>query len=73
MRQVAKFEQKIGERLYELYCDPQSPIPELKEALGNMMAEVFNIEKAIKDAMAQETAKKEELEKVVVVPEILES
>ena len=63
LKMIARLEHKIGERVFHLHCDPDSPLHELKDALSHLMAHVVNVEK-----QAQlELDKKKEEEKVEVL------
>lgn len=45
-------EHTIGSNVYSFLCGPQSPIPEIKEALAQMMAFVVSVENQQKASQA---------------------
>lgn len=54
VKMYAQMEVKIGERIYHLSCEPNSPIPEVKEALFQLSSQIAEIEKrAAEEAAAQ--------------------
>lgn len=46
IRNISKFEIKIGERTYQLLCELDSPLPEAKEALFQFIKHIGQIEDA---------------------------
>lgn len=46
IRNVSKFEVKIGERTYQMLCEMDSPISEAKEALFQFIKHLGQIEDA---------------------------
>ena len=44
LKNIAKLECKIGERVYQFLCDNDSPLPELKEAFFQFQKFVGQIE-----------------------------
>ena len=58
LKMIARLEATVGEKVFHLDCDPQSPLHEVREALSQFMTHVDNIEK-----LALEAAKKAEEEK----------
>ena len=57
LKTIARLEHKIGERIYHMLCDADSPLGEVKEALCRFMAHISMIEDAA--AKAAEAAKAE--------------
>ena len=53
LKNITRIEHKIGDRLYHLTCDQDSPISEVKDALCQFMGQVTQIENRIKEAQAQ--------------------
>jgi hypothetical protein len=68
LKNISRLEQKIGERIYHLLCDSDSPLVEVKEALFQFTKYVGSIEDAVK---AQEEQKKAE-EAKPLEPEVKE-
>ena len=72
IKTLARMEHKIGERLYHLLCDSDSPLVEVKEALCKFMGNVSVIEeaalKAAEKAKAEEESSKAEDTEVEVIP-----
>ena len=58
IKNIVKLEHKIGERVYHLLCDNDSPISEVKEALAQFLGYAVAIEKAVSES----TKSKEEVE-----------
>jgi hypothetical protein len=55
LKMIARLEHKIGERVYHLLCDSDSPTVEIKEAISSMLGYVVNVETQAKaQAEAQE-------------------
>lgn len=46
IKSVARLEHKIGDRIYHMICDNDSPIAEVKEALFKFMGHVSQVEDA---------------------------
>ena len=46
LKNLTSLTHKIGDRIYTLYCDMDSPISEVKEALFKFVGHVSNIEAA---------------------------
>lgn len=71
IRNVVKFEAKINDKTYELFCDSSSPLADLKEALFQFQKYIGQIEDDIKSqqekAKAEEAAKKKPEEKVEAI------
>jgi len=66
IKNVSKLEIYVDNRIYELYCDSNSPLKDLKEALFQFQKYVGNIEdQAINDSKA-----KEAYEKILADPEL---
>lgn len=55
---VSKLEHKIGDRVYQLFCDPMSPTSELKEALFEFVKFVGKVEDAVKEQQNQNSDEK---------------
>lgn len=65
LKNLVQLEHKIGENVYHLFCDPNSPIPEIKEALFAFVKYVGQVEDQIKQQQAErqaEAPKEEEKE-----------
>jgi len=60
IKQMVKLEHKIGDRVYNLFCDSDSPTIEIKEALSKFVAVVVNVEEKAKEAAQEENKKNEE-------------
>ena len=56
------FEIKVGERIYQFQCDPDSPLAEVNDVLNIMKNHVSKI---IQDAMEAQKSKQPEEEPVV--------
>lgn len=63
LKTIARLEHKIGERVYHLTCDHDSPLTEVKEALFKFGAHIVQIEEAV--AKQAEASKAAEAEKEV--------
>lgn len=50
---MSKLESKIGNKVYQLICDQDSPLNHVKESLCHFIAYVNNLEEQIKAAQAQ--------------------
>lgn len=62
LKNVVKLEHKIGERVYQLLCDHDSPVFEVKEALSTFFEFAQNVEKeASEKAVSSQEEKLEEL------------
>jgi hypothetical protein len=59
LKNIAKLEFKIGERLYQFLCDNDSPLPELKEVFFQFQKYIGQIE----DEVNRQIKEKEEQEK----------
>ena len=46
IKNISKFEVKIGERTYQMLCEMDSPLPEAKEALFQFIKYLGHIEDA---------------------------
>jgi len=55
LKNLARLEHKVGDRVYHLLCDNDSPITEVKEAITQFLGYVVHIEK-----MAAESQKSAE-------------
>lgn len=53
LKNLVRLEHKIGDRIYHLFCDPDSPTAEIKEVCTQFMARMVHIEQA-----AAESSKK---------------
>jgi hypothetical protein len=67
LKNMARLEQVIGGRVYHLFCDNDSPLNELKEALVQFLSYANQLEAAIK--AQQEEQKNKEAEVSVVAEE----
>lgn len=47
LKNLTSLTHKIGEKVYTLYCDMDSPISEVKEALFKFVGHVSKIEEAV--------------------------
>lgn len=56
LKNVSRLEQKIGDRIYHLTCDTDSPLTDVKEVLFQFLKYVGHIEDQIKAAQAQQSA-----------------
>lgn len=64
IKNVSKLEIKINEKIYQFFCDQDSPLAEAKEALFQFQKFVGQIEDAVKAQKEQE--EKEAAEKAKV-------
>jgi|BogFormECP03_OM2_1039629.scaffolds.fasta_scaffold00001_16 hypothetical protein len=48
LKNVVRFEHTIGPKIYHFICDPDSPLPEAKEALFQFLIDIGKIEEQIK-------------------------
>ena len=66
LKNITQLELKIGEKLYRLYCDIDSPLEHVKEALFQFQKYVGQVEDAVKaqQQAAQETKEEPKPEKV---------
>ena len=53
IKNITRIEHKIGDRLFHLLCDQDSPVAEVKEALSQFMAYVVQIENHVVDQQKQ--------------------
>lgn len=51
IKNITRLEHKIGERVFHLMCEADSPISEVKDALFIFVSHVTQIEKAANEAM----------------------
>lgn len=66
IKNVSKLEIKISEKIYQFFCDQDSPLAEAKEALFQFQKFVGQIEDAVKaqqEQAAKEAEEKEAAEK----------
>lgn len=68
-KNIARLECQIGDRIYHLMCDHDSPISELKEALCQFTGYAVAVEKAHQDAQKAEHEAQEPVEEVKPVEE----
>jgi hypothetical protein len=47
IKQITTLEHKIGDRIYQFYCDPNSPLGELHDALAAMQIFIVSKIKAL--------------------------
>lgn len=72
LKNISRLECKIGEKIYHLTCDSDSPLVEVKEAIFQFSKYIGHVEDQIK---ANEDAKKVQEDaqsNVESIPEILE-
>ncbi len=58
LKNIARLEAKVGEKVYQLLCDNDSPLNELKDALFQFLKYVGQIEDAVKAQKEQAEAEK---------------
>lgn len=56
LKNITSLTHKIGERIYHLFCDQDSPITEVKESLSQFMGFAVQVENAALEAQAKEKA-----------------
>lgn len=49
IRNITKFEQKVGDRFYHLFCEMDSPLSEVKDVLLHFLGHVTQIENSSKE------------------------
>ena len=59
IKNLACLEYKIGERVYQLLCDGNSPIPELRECLAQFLAIITTVENNAKQQAAEKAAQEQ--------------
>lgn len=72
IKNISRLEHKIGDRVYQVLCDTESPLAELKEALCQFLKFVGQVEDHVKAQQAQAEADKlkaEDAKEEIVVPE----
>jgi hypothetical protein len=64
LKNLVKLEKKVGERVYQMICDPDSPLGEIHDALHEMkdyvvkkMNEIHEAQKKPEDAKPEEEKK----------------
>lgn len=71
LSQLSVLAHKVGNNAYHFLCDPNSPLPEIKDALFQFTKYVGQLEdqmKAQQEAAAQEAAAKEAVPELEVTP-----
>lgn len=70
LKNLSRLEHVIGNKVYHLVCDHDSPLVEIKEALNQFMAFVINVEKNVAAAQAVKEEEKVAVpdEKIVEMP-----
>lgn len=53
LKNISRLEHKVGERIFHLFCDCESPLNEVKEALFEFLKYIGKIEDAHKLAQLQ--------------------
>jgi len=53
LKTIARLEHKIGDKVYHLLCDSDSPISDVKEAISQFMGHVVGVENAVKAQQVQ--------------------
>jgi hypothetical protein len=61
LKNISKLEIQVGEKMYHFYCDHDSPIEHVKEALFQFQKYVGQIEDAVKANTSQAMASNEEI------------
>jgi hypothetical protein len=56
LKTIARLEHKIGDKVYHLLCDSDSPISDVKEAISQFMGHVIGVENAVKAQAPQPVA-----------------
>lgn len=72
IKNICRLEHKVGEKIYQLLCDQDSPLVDVKEALFEFTKYVGKIEDQVKAQQAQAEAEKlkaEDAKEEIVVPE----
>lgn len=72
IKNICRLEHKVGEKIYQLLCDQDSPLGDVKEALFEFTKYVGKIEDQVKAQHAQAEAEKlkaEDAKEEIVVPE----
>ncbi len=54
IKNLTRLEHKIGERVYHLFCDQDSPTAEIKEVCTQFMARMVQIEQAAMEAQKKQ-------------------
>ena len=62
LKNLTRLEHKIGDKVYHMYCDMDSPLHEVKDALCTWMGHVAQIEAAAKAAAQPEVKEPEVVE-----------
>lgn len=58
IKQISKMECKIGERVFQLYCESDSPLADVKESMFQFLKYIGHIEDAAKQKASQEEPEK---------------
>lgn len=53
LRNISRLECKVGEKIYQLFCDMDSPVEHVKQALFEFLKYVGQVEDAIKASQVQ--------------------
>jgi hypothetical protein len=59
---IAKFEHKVGERIYQFTCDVDSPLGEVHDALSKFKAHIVTMIKQAQEAEEKMKAEKPKVE-----------
>ena len=70
---LVKFEHKIGDKVYHLFCDHDSPIVEIKDALSQFMGHCVNVENQIKAQQEQAASEPAPVEAPVATEQPVEA
>lgn len=69
LKNISRLEHKIGDRVYHLLCDNDSPLNEVKDALFQFLKYVGQIEDAVKAQQEQKQAEEAKLPTPDVIEE----
>lgn len=56
LKNISQLEHKIGDKVYHLFCDQDSPLDHVKEALFQFLKFVGQVEDQVKSQQAQSPA-----------------
>jgi len=56
LKNIVKLEHKVGDRVYQLLCDNDSPLQEVKDAIFQFSGFVAGVEKQAQEAAAKKSA-----------------
>ena len=74
LKNISRLEHKVGEKIYHLVCDSDSPLADVKEALFEFSKFIGKVEdnaKAQEAQMEAEKLKAEDAKEIVIEPEVL--